>query len=442
MVAVEGAVYMTRDALMFDKLVDWWKVGTITGIPNALSISADGDVAYVGTIEGNIYKYESLSNAVTSELALGLTDIPSTSSLSDSIAETTIKVEALGGTFVKTRVTPNKYVGGFNYNLYTEAQYESMGLEAIVNELQSAEELYTTYQLKTWEDLSLSSNYYLVSTAKDKNDVWSDTIKVATIKTSAIPSTELDATAFEGRAITSIAIDPQDANKVIVTLGNYGNEDYVFYSTDGTTFSSVQNNLPKVPAYSSLIESTTGLVMIGTEKGIYTSEDMTNWTADNAIVNVPVMDIKQQLLENHDTKYVYLVDEVGDTTSVGYPSISNNAVVYIATYGRGLYKCEDFVQKDGESIIENTTSASSFEMSIYPNPVVSEATINFNVEATASVSYQIYDLTGRMVQNATLGNYNQGSHSVNFNVNGLSTGTYIVKVQAGAATTTSKILVY
>jgi hypothetical protein len=81
-------------------------------------------------------------------------------------------------------------------------------------------------------------------------------------------------------------------------------------------------------------------------------------------------------------------------------------------------------------------------MNIYPNPVVNNATINFNIEETASVSYQIFDLAGRMVQNATLGNYNQGSHSVNFNVNGLSTGTYIVKVQAGAATTTSKILVY
>ena len=71
---------------------------------------------------------------------------------------------------------------------------------------------------------------------------------------------------------------------------------------------------------------------------------------------------------------------------------------------------------------------------IYPNPVVSEATINFNVAETSTVSYQIYDLAGRMVQNATLGNYNQGSHSVNFNVNGLTTGSYIVKVQAGSAT--------
>ena len=333
LVAIEGKVLMTRDALKFNKKIDWWTLATISGIPNALTISADGDIAYVGTIQGKLYRIEGISDAVTKDLA-------------------------------------------------------------------------------------------------------------TVDSTCVITKTEIDATVFNGRAITSIAIDPQDANNVIVTLGNYGNDDYVFHSTDGTTFTSVQNDLPKVPAYSSLIESTTGLVIIGTENGVYTSEDMKTWTADKVVTNVPVMDIKQQLLENHDARYIYLIDEVGDTTSVPYSSISNQDVIYIATYGRGLYKCEDFVQKEGESIIENTTSAGSFELSIYPNPVVSEATINFNVDETATVSYQIYDLSGRMVQNATLGNYGQGSHSVNFNVNGLTTGTYIVKVQAGSATSTSKILVY
>ncbi len=334
LIATEGKIVMTRDALKFNKKIDWWTIATFTGIPNALAISADGDVAYIGTVNGNLYRLSGISNAVTIDLA-------------------TV-----------------------------------------------------------------------------------DTVSVITKE-------EIDPATFNGQAITSIAIDPQDANKVVVTLGNYGNEDYVFSATDGVTFTSVQNNLPKVPAYSSLIENTTGLVMIGTEKGIYTSEDMTNWTADNAVANIPVMEIKQQLLENHDSKYVYLIDEVGDTTSIQYPSISNSGIVYIATYGRGIYKCEDFVQSTGESIVENTTnSTNALEMNIYPNPVVSEATINFNVETAATVSYQIFDLTGRMVQNATLGNYGQGSHSVNFNVNGLSNGTYIVRVQAGTTSNIAKILVY
>ena len=81
-------------------------------------------------------------------------------------------------------------------------------------------------------------------------------------------------------------------------------------------------------------------------------------------------------------------------------------------------------------------------MNVYPNPVVNEATISFNVEETTNVSYQIYDLSGRMVQNATLGTYGQGSHTANFNVNNLTSGTYIIKVQAGTISNTSKILVY
>ena len=349
LVATAGKVAMTRDALKFSKTVDWWTLATISGNPNALTISADGDIAYVGTINGKLYRIEGISDAVTKELIEGSSAI--------------------------------------------------LGVDG--------------------------------------------TDSIAAVP-SVITTTEINDSLFNGQAITSIAIDPQDANNVIVTLGNYGNENYVFYATDGVTFESVQNNLPAVPAYSCLIESTTGLVMVGTEKGLYTSEDMKDWVADKNIVDVPVMEIKQQLLENHDSKTTYIVDEMGEVSVSGYyPGISNNAVVYIATYGRGLYKCEKFVAKEGESIDENTSSANpSLEMNIYPNPVVSEATINFNVEETATVSYQIYDLAGRMVQNATLGNYGQGSHSVNFNVNDLQKGTYIVKVQAGHVSNTAKILVY
>ena len=404
LIAVEGKVYMTRDALKFSKKIDWWTIASISGIPNALTISADGDVAYVGTVKGNLYRIEGLSDAVTKDLSLGI---------AAQLQEKTI----VSDTIIKELTT-------FDTIWSQKPVYDTTFANdtAWVNDT-----IIRIDQIITYDSIFVTSKAY-------------DTVAQAV--PSIIETTEIDATTFNGQAITSIAIDPKDANKVIVTLGNYGNDNYVFYTTDGVTFESVQNNLPAVPAYSSLIESTTGLVMIGTEKGMYTSEDMTNWTADNAIANIPVMDIKQQLLENHDSRYIYLVDEVGDTTSISYPSISNNAIVYIATYGRGLYKCEDFVQKEGESIEENTSFVNSLEMNIYPNPIVNNATINFNVEAATTVSYQIYDLSGRMVQNATLGNYGQGSHSVNFNVNALSSGAYIIKVQAGAVSNTSKILVY
>ena len=404
--AVEGELKMTRDALKFGKKAAWWTLSKISGTPNALSISADGDVAYVGTLAGKLYRVSGISDAVNTDLAEG---IPAQIEEKTIISDTIITEKTIFDTI------------WHQYPVYD-----------------------TTFANDTawFNDTIIRIDKIIVNDTVFKKQTIKDTIAPAV--PSIITTVEIGTDSiFNGRAITSVAIDPKDANRVIVTLGNYGNDDYVFYSTDGVTFTSVQNNLPKVPAYSSLIESTTGLVMIGTEKGIYTSENMTDWTLDSETANVPVMEIKQQLLENHDPRYIYLIDEVGDTTSIEYPSISNNAIVYVATYGKGLYKCEDFVQNTGESINENTSFVSnSLEMNIYPNPVVSEATIKFSVEATSAVSYQIYDLSGHMVQNATLGNYAQGSHSVNFNVDGLSSGTYIVKVQVGSTTNTAKILVY
>ena len=65
------------------------------------------------------------------------------------------------------------------------------------------------------------------------------------------------------QAITSVYVDPQNVNNVIITLGNYGNSDYVYLSTNAIdqypTFTSIQGDpdnggLPQIPVYSSIIE--------------------------------------------------------------------------------------------------------------------------------------------------------------------------------------------
>ena len=348
LVGVKNKVYMTRDALKFDQVANWWTIGNITGIPTAISISKDGDVAYVGTVAGKLYKFSGLTDAVTADLALGVDAIPGFDG-SDSIP----------------------------------------AVESVITFDTLAEE------------------------------------------------------PFNGQAITSISIDPRDTDNVLVTLGNYGNDNYVLYSNDGgATFTSKQGNLPKIPVYSSVIEKETGVVMLGTESGIYTSSNMSTWTSDNALANIPVMDLKQQLNVSRDTRYVYLLDEVGDTTVITYPGIFNEGMIYAATYGRGLYRCSTYEVDGNEISVDENTFVQTLDMSIYPNPVINNANINFNIEEKANVSYQIYDLTGRMVDSAILGSYGQGSHNVTINVEGLASGTYIIKVQAGTSTNTSKFLVY
>ena len=69
-----------------------------------------------------------------------------------------------------------------------------------------------------------------------------------------VTTTFFEAFANNGQCVTSIAVDPQNINNVVVTLGNYGNDNYVYYSnnalSDNPTFVSKQGNLPKMPIYS------------------------------------------------------------------------------------------------------------------------------------------------------------------------------------------------
>ena len=337
-VAVKGKVYMTRDALAFDKKTTWWQIGTISGIPNALTISADGDIAYIGTIAGKLYK------------ATGLSDIVDTTA------------------------------------------YETALNDTILREIADA------------------------------------------------------STVFNGQAITSVSINPNDNNEVIVTLGNYGNSNYVFHATDGQTFTAVQGNLPAMPVYSSMIEKQTGKVFVGTENGIWTSDDMVTWTQDASIKNIPVMDIKQQTQANHENKYEYLVDEVGDVTTIEYPGIFNEGMIYIATYGRGLYKCDNYLvelpEQNGNENEDEEGKQEVVNLRVYPNPIVNEAYIDFEVEDNTQVSIDVYDLSGRKVMSNLIGNFQEGSHQASFSVEGLRSGTYIVKVQVGSNSTTTKVMVY
>lgn len=262
--------------------------------------------------------------------------------------------------------------------------------------------------------------------------------------TFAITTTVIDLPT-DGQCVTSVAVDPNNANNVVVTLGNYGNQQYVLYSNDALsaapTFVSKQANLPKMPVYSSVIEMTTGNVIIGTEHGIYMTDDIANpnWVAQNdPMGDVPVLELKQQLVYQPD-QYSYYVDN-GVTFQTVTEGVKSQGAIYAATYGRGLFRCENYLQHIGTNV--DDAPVASTNVSLYPNPVQDQAKLGFELAAKASVSYQIFDMAGRMVKSVELGMYPEGSHEINVNANGLSNGAYILRLSKGDSTSNVKFLVY
>lgn len=251
------------------------------------------------------------------------------------------------------------------------------------------------------------------------------------------------------QAITSIYIDPTNANNVLITVGNYGNDHYVYMSNNALSanpvFVSKQGNLPKMPVYSSLIEMTDpSKVMIGTEFGVFMTDNINaqspSWYADQGTMGtVPVFELKQQMI-NKPSDTVQLINV--DTLVTFYPGTNNFGIVYAATFGRGLYRCNNFRKPVGieESPISDNNISKS--LTIYPNPVSASATIAFIASSDSPVHYNIYDLSGKLIRTASVAPLGVGKQTLTIQTEDLSKGTYFITLKSGNTISTGKFLKY
>ncbi len=77
----------------------------------------------------------------------------------------------------------------------------------------------------------------------------------------------------------------------------------------------------------------------------------------------------------------------------------------------------------------------------FPNPFRQETTIEFRLAEQAPVTLHVYDSIGRRVTTLVNGNHPPDIYQVKLNPNGLSSGIYILHLQAGSVNDTHKITV-
>ncbi len=247
--------------------------------------------------------------------------------------------------------------------------------------------------------------------------------------------------------VTSVAVDPINPAKVMITLGNYGNDYYVLYSENALdevpVFTSRQGNLPQMPVYSSLIEMSNPKVgIIGTEHGVFVTEDIqaspTVWMRQDSLMgSVPVFQLMQQL-QSKTADSVELISG-GDTTYIVHPGTNNFGVIYAATFGRGLLSCNVFQKPIGIDDYEIEETVSSLDLNIYPNPVSTYATLRFESSRVTDAEVFVYDLSGRTILSET-NRINKGENKINLDLSNLKTGSYIVQIVAGADVYTQKFI--
>jgi len=245
---------------------------------------------------------------------------------------------------------------------------------------------------------------------------------------------------FTGRYITSISIDQHDPNHIIITLGNYGNQAYVYQSKNAlspvasVTFTNITTNLPAMPVYSSIIEmNNSNIGIIGTELGVYSTTGLLSgtpeWTFEpGGVGKAMVVSIQQQTVY----KAGFVIESPDPNVQpVHYPAVNNYGDIYIATFGRGVFRDDSFHMPVGiEEYHQTPTSTKRPELLAFPNPVTSLATINFEIQHSMDVTLYIYDMSGKIAKQYQIGNLSAGQNEFTFDRTGLNSGVYLMSLQS------------
>jgi hypothetical protein len=231
-----------------------------------------------------------------------------------------------------------------------------------------------------------------------------------------------------GSVITSIAVDPINSSSIVVTCGTYGTNPKVYYAANPNTFTTTvafglgafvskmgTGLVSQAPAYSSLIEmNNTNRVLLGTEYGLYATDDITVanpvWTLENnnKLPNVPIFMLRQQ--------------------TYGNSACYNSGMIYAGTHGRGIWACDTYYSPSIVGIKEiaakDKTATSSIK--IYPNPAREMTNLSFKIEKSEQLTLNVYDLRGELVITRNLGKLPEGDQLMQIGTEDLVSGTYIV----------------
>lgn len=247
---------------------------------------------------------------------------------------------------------------------------------------------------------------------------------------------------FTGRSVTDISIDPNDPNKMVVALGNYGGTFHVARTTFALTANdptstfdfiqgSGQTELPVMPCYSVLIDkNNSNRVLLGTDMGIFATDNAfsvapseVDWYEENVgIGRVPVFDLDQMVFD--------------------FNRSINDGKIYAGTHARGIFETDQFTSVQDLSKEEEVKANLAEGLKIYPNPARDQAKIEFKMAERAGVRVQIYSLNGRLIHDEQYSDRSAGKNTIQLDLTDLSNGTYIVRAISGDEVSSSKMLIY
>ncbi len=228
--------------------------------------------------------------------------------------------------------------------------------------------------------------------------------------------------------ILGIDTDRDNPDLIVVATGGFATGSHVRKSINATsaspTFTDISGNMPSMlPCLSIMMDrDDPDEILVGTAFGLFrTQNGGTAWEVCDAPFGLtPIFDLFQNWRS---------WDEGNLATGQ----------VYIGTHGRGIWSTNEFLSVD-EPTDNINTPASISDLLLFPNPVVMDANLTFNVKEAGKGTVRVFDLKGQLIINMENVSLNEGDNIVTLGLSDLAKGTYVVNLTTDQASKTTKFI--
>jgi hypothetical protein len=238
-------------------------------------------------------------------------------------------------------------------------------------------------------------------------------LKVTSANTTPVVTVSTSLPVVAGSTVSSIDIDPANAAHILVTLSNYGVTSVLESTNGGTSFSSIEGNLPDMPVRWGIFAPATaqldgpvngnGGILLATELGVWTTSRInglaTNWISNSG--NLP--NVRTDMLKLR----------------------AANGLVAAATHGRGLFTT--ILSGGGPGGPTNPVNGNFVR---YISASSGNLVIVTGTSTATKISVRVFDAKGSLVYNTT------GAYATtSINLFPFSTGMYFVRVTGNSGET-------
>ena len=211
--------------------------------------------------------------------------------------------------------------------------------------------------------------------------------------------------------VACIDVDPDNADRVMVTFSNYGVQSLFHSDNGGSNWTAVGGNLeefpdgsgngPSIRCTKKLSHLGKKIIFAGTSAGLFSTRelkgDSTVWVKEGAttIGNV-------------------IIDDIDARQTDGF--------IAIGTHGNGVY-CTYYTPEG----IQEPTGNHLFQMgNIFPNPVTDRAMVEMNAEKNVKLKVRLYSNNGNLVKEFDDKAIHAGKQLLSYQVGGFPAGLYFL----------------